>query len=176
MARLFYAIWPDESSTERLRALAESLAPRTGGRPVPRDNIHLTLAFLGELDDERAAVAATVSVKFRSFQLSLDRLGSFRRARVSWAGSAQAPQALMKLESGLVGTLRDLGFALEERPFAAHVTLLRKIERTLAAEPIEAIAWNVREVTLVASRAGRYEVIERWPCLGSHPRGNDGGE
>ena len=174
MNRLFFALWPDAGSVERLRAMADALAPRLGGRAVPRDNIHLTLAFLGDLDDERAALAASVPIVAPAFTLALDRLGSFRRARVAWAGCARAPAALAELESGLSARLRELGFVLEDRAFTPHVTLLRKIERPLPAEAVEAVRWEVEEVTLVASRAGRYEVVKRWPCLGSHLRGNDG--
>ena len=162
MSRLFFALWPDADCGDRLRALGEALAPRVGGRPVPRENIHLTLAFLGDLDEERAALAASVRVTGEAFALSLDRLGSFRKARVAWAGTARPPPRLMDLESRLAETFRGLGFALEERPFAPHVTLRRKTERALPAEPIEAIEWEVREATLVASRAGRYEVVKRW--------------
>ena len=161
MNRLFFAIWPDDAGADRLRALAESLAPRVGGRPVPRDNIHLTLAFLGDLDDERAAAAAAVRGEGKAFVLSLDRLGSFRKARVAWAGASRAPGELVALESQLGEALRGLGFTLEDRPFAPHVTLLRKTERTLAAEAIEAVRWEVGEVTLVRSRAGKYEIVKR---------------
>ena len=99
MNRLFFAIWPDDPGVDRLRALAESLAPRVGGRPVPRDNIHLTLAFLGDLDDERAAIAASAPIEGKALDLSLDRLGSFRKARVAWAGSTRPPAGLIGLES-----------------------------------------------------------------------------
>ena len=162
MNRLFFAIWPDAGSVERLGAMAGELAPRLGGRAVPRDNIHLTLAFLGDLDDERAAVAASIPLTAPPFTLALDRLGSFRRARVAWAGCSRAPAALVELESDLSARLRELGFALEDRAFTPHVTLLRKIERSLPAEAVEAVRWEVREATLVRSRAGRYEIIERW--------------
>jgi len=160
--RLFFAIWPDAGSVERLRATAEALAPRVGGRPVPRDNLHVTLAFLGDLDDARAAAAAAVPLESTAFALALDRLGSFRRARVAWAGCTRAPPALLELESRLSARLRAEGFALEERPFTPHVTLLRKIERALPAEAVEVIGWEVKEVTLVQSRAGRYGIVKRW--------------
>ena len=162
MNRLFFAAGPDAASVDRLAALAAALDARVGGRAVPRDNIHLTLAFLGDLDDARAAHAASVPIAGEAFDLALDRLGSFRKARVAWAGCARPPSRLLALESRLAETLRGLGFALEDRPFAPHVTLRRKTERALPAEPIEPVAWEVREVALVRSRAGRYEIAKRW--------------
>ena len=169
MNRLFFAVWPDAENVDRLRAMAEALAPRLGGQPVPRDNIHLTLAFLGDLDDERSALAAGVRVKGDAFEMSLDRLGAFRRARVAWAGCGEPPAALLTLEARLGEKLRGLGFELEERPYTPHVTLLRKTEQYLKAEPMEVIAWTVREYTLVASRARRYEILNRVSLSGFPP-------
>ncbi len=167
MARLFFALWPDEDAARHLAALSESVAARVEGRPVPRNRIHLTLAFLGELAPARAeeAMRAGESTRSSAFDLVLDQVGSFRAARVAWAGCDRAPAGLKTLQTRLAKALRARDFALEERPFAAHVTLARKISRTLAREPMPPIVWQAREYTLVRSEAGtgRYTVLESWP-------------
>jgi 2'-5' RNA ligase len=168
--RLFFAVWPDEAAALALEALAVALADVAGGKPVPREKIHLTLAFLGEVPGDRVenAVAAGAEARGSPFRLQLDEVGSFRRAEVAWAGCSRAPTALASLQSDLAASLAARGFTLEERAFAPHITLARRIAKPVPSASTEAIAWQVRDVTLVRSETGtgRYAVMERWP-LGS---------
>jgi 2'-5' RNA ligase len=166
MARLFFALWPDEDAAEHLSALSQSVAAQVEGRPVPRGRIHLTLAFLGELAPARAeeAMRAAESARSRAFEMILDQVGSFRAARVAWAGCSRAAPGLKALQTRLAKALRSRDFALEERPFAAHVTLARKISRAPARASMPPIVWQAREYTLVRSEAGTgsYTVIKTW--------------
>jgi 2'-5' RNA ligase len=166
MARLFFAVWPDESSARALAELAKSLAARSEGRAVPMEKIHLTLAFLGEVDDgDRARVLASAArLRARAFTLSLDHGGSFRRAGVAWAGASQPPAELLALQAKLESRLRERGFPLDERPFAPHVTLARRTARAIGRLPIAPIEWRASRFTLVRSETGtgRYAVEERW--------------
>ena len=162
--RLFFALWPDAAAAEALERLAADVVVVAGGKPMPREKIHLTLAFLGEVDDLAAAQDAAAALETRPFQVRLDCVGSFRRARVSWAGMIQADPALTDLQARLESQLRARGFALEERPFAPHVTLARKAERALPRAKIAAIAWTATELTLVRSAPGTggYPILKAW--------------
>jgi 2'-5' RNA ligase len=165
MARLFFAVWPGEASAPLAR-LAADVAVVAEGRAVPREKIHLTLAFLGEVPAARldAARAAAGHVRFEGFAFALDRVGSFRGARVAWAGSARVPAPLAALQSALAARLQSSGFALEERPFAPHATLARRTRKPVAPAAIRAIDWRVDAFTLVRSGSGdgRYEVLEEY--------------
>ena len=164
MARLFFALQPADDAAAALADMARATAAAVGGRPVPRENIHLTLAFLGELDAAGEALARTLADRVRgtAFTLSLDELGGFRRARVAWAGASTPDPALMAVQAGLEARLRDAGFELEERPFKPHVTLARKVERTPPPAAMPAIAWRVSEFVLMRSQAGRYSTVASW--------------
>jgi 2'-5' RNA ligase len=166
VARHFFALWPDEDAAQSLAALSQSIAAQVEGTPVPRDRIHLTLAFLGELAPARAeeAMRAAEAARSRPFEMVLDQVGSFRAARVAWAGCSHAAPGLKALQTRLAKALRSHDFALEERPFAAHVTLARKISRAPARAAMPPIAWQARDYTLVRSEAGtgRYTVIKAW--------------
>jgi 2'-5' RNA ligase len=165
--RLFFAVWPDEAAARSLETLALALADVAGGKPVPREKVHLTLAFLGEVAADRveSAVAAGARARGAPFPLRLDEVGSFRRAAVAWAGCKRSPAGLVSLQSDLTRSLAERGFTLEDRPYAPHVTLARRIREPVPPAPTEAIAWHVRDVTLVRSEVGtgRYAVLERWP-------------
>lgn len=164
MARLFFAVWPDAGAAARLAALAGEVAIVCGGKPVPAGKIHLTLAFLGETAPDRALEAVEVAraVRFAPLGLVLDSVGSFRAARVAWAGSLAPQIGLEALQADLAARLRAAGFALEDRPFATHVTLSRRVLRAVPRARIDPIAWTVDAFTLVRSETGtgRYEVVE----------------
>jgi 2'-5' RNA ligase len=171
MARLFFALWPGDDARAALASLAQDVALVAEGKPVPADKIHLTLAFLGEIPEARMpdVLAAAAGTRGKPFDLALDRVGSFRRARVAWAGTSDAPTALLDLQAGLAANLASRGFVLEERPFAAHLTLARKIAKPLPQASIPAIEIGAKELALVRTEAGtgRYTTLERWPLRGS---------
>ena len=164
--RLFFALWPDDAVRAELASVAASIAARAQGRVVPAAKLHLTLSFLGEVAEERMtkAIDAATSTHGMRFQLAIDQVGSFRGARVAWAGLSAIPSALLELQASLDGELRSRDFVLDERPFAAHATLARKIATALPRESIGPIAWSVRDFVLVRSETGRgaYAVLERW--------------
>jgi 2'-5' RNA ligase len=164
--RLFFATWPDSTAATALADLAHRLAERTGGKAVPVAKIHLTLAFLGDVDEGRleAAVSAAAGLRCGSFELLLDEVGSFRGARVAWAGCSQPAQELIELQSRLSEALRAKGFVPEERPFAPHLTLVRKVARPIGRQATPPIRWGARELTLVRSELGKgsYSTLARW--------------
>jgi 2'-5' RNA ligase len=166
MVRLFFALWPPDAARAALARLALETAERTGGRAVPAAKIHLTLAFLGDVAVERAAAASAAAdrVEGEAFSATFDRLGTFARAEVAWAGASQPPVPLEALAAALAARLREAGFALEERAFAAHVTLARRIRRKLDDVPIDPVAWDAKAFALVESdrRTGRYETRGSW--------------
>jgi len=165
VARLFYAVWPDAECARALAAHALRLAEETGGRPVREDQIHLTLAFLGDVSDARRAAALDAAkIRGRPFELSIDRTGAFRRAGVAWAGPSETPKGLLDLQAKVESRLRERGFELDERKFAPHVTLVRRTLRSAVATSIEPIPWRVGEFTLVRSETGtgRYSIEQRW--------------
>jgi 2'-5' RNA ligase len=164
--RLFFATWPDDACSRSIEALLPTVREASGGKAVPLSKVHMTLVFLGEVGEAERdrAVEVGEAMKGRRFWMEIDRLGAFRRAGVAWAGASAPPTELLKLQSGLAAGLRDAGFVLEDRPFAPHLTLARKIERALSPAEIAPIAWTVDAFTLVRSETGtgRYVVEQRW--------------
>jgi len=143
--RLFFALWPPRETALALERWAQAL----DGRRTPADRIHLTLAFLGEADEARAQEAAR-RVQAAAFRLALEDPGYWGHNQIVWAGPRQVPGELARLTELLQLELYKESFILERRPFAAHVTLLRKAP----AQPLPAlppVEWPVREFHLVSS-------------------------
>jgi len=169
MGRYFFAIWPDAGAARELARVGEALAGLVGGKPMPMEKIHITLAFLGSLDDERVGSAATAASRVRGspIRLSIDIVGSFRRAKVGWAAPSAPNPALAALQADLAGGLADRGFELEARDFNPHATLVRKIGKPIPQAPTAAVEWRSNAFTLVESTGdGRYEIRESWELRG----------
>jgi RNA 2',3'-cyclic 3'-phosphodiesterase len=165
MARMFFALWPEPAAARALARVGESLLELAGGRAQPAEKIHMTLAFLGSLDEERtgSAALAAASVRAAEVRMSIDGVGSFRRSKVGWAAPSAPVAALAHLQSQLADRLRERGFALEDRAFTPHITLVRKLGRPVPRAPMPPIEWRSRAFTLVESTGdGRYEVRESW--------------
>ena len=162
--RLFFALWPPAETARLLAAWARDTQQLTGGRATDETKIHLTLAFLGEADPAKAMRAA-LGVAGRAHELPIEKSHYWRENSIVWVGPRETPEALKALHSRLASELEREGFALERRPFAAHITLVRKAHAaTLPAIP--QVQWPVREFLLVRSalspRGATYEPLERF--------------
>jgi 2'-5' RNA ligase len=165
--RLFFALWPDTALRRALGAWVERLHPACGGRATPMANLHATLAFLGEVAPQagEALTALLPPSGCGAFELVLDRVGYWRHNRIVYAAPSTQPACLDALAQNLARALRAQGLRCEERPYAAHVTLLRDA-RDPGVQAIEPLTWRVREIALVESlRAGPrlvYRPLRRW--------------
>lgn len=168
--RLFFALWPAAAIADELHAAARAAHVSCGGRLMRRETLHVTLAFLGDVPESRFAdvLAVAPGATAPAFLLELDRLGHWPHSHIVWAGCTAAPAALPTLADDLAQGLRAAGFRLDDRPYAAHATLLRNAECRSGAPPLtNPIRWAVEDFALVESHRGadgsRYEVLRRWP-------------
>jgi RNA 2',3'-cyclic 3'-phosphodiesterase len=166
--RLFLALWPDDALRHRIAAVAAACRV-SGGRAVPRANWHITLAFLGSLDVERRRSVERVADAMRvpAFELWLDRLGFWPRpGGILWLGASQPPEALVRLAARLGEGISSSGIEIDRRPFHAHLTLMRRVERAVRLDPPTPLCWPVADFVLCESvtdpGGARYRVLERW--------------
>lgn len=170
--RLFFALWPDDEVRVQLQRAARILEGARG-RHVAVSNLHVTLAFLGDVNAEtRPSVeAAAAKISGQAFTLVLDHLGAFPRARVVWLGASQVPEALEHLAAALGSGLAACGLEPERRPYHPHLTLMRKAGRLRVPATLDTpVIWPVREFALVESRissqGAEYHVLETWALQG----------
>ena len=131
----------------------------------------MTLAFLGNVPQERIAELAGIGAKAAEaaapFLLTLDALGVFRDAGVAWAGPQTTPAGLRRIFDALRAALHDAALPTERRGFNPHVTLARRCHRGMAATAMAPLDWRVDSVALMASETlpegARYRELASWP-------------
>jgi 2'-5' RNA ligase len=134
MHRLFVAIDLPEEVKQGVADLGGSLP---GGRWVPREQLHLTLRFIGEVDDESfsAIRGALAEVRGAPFSMALRGIGHFppgRHPRVLWVG-LEGYEPLIELQQRVESALVTAGIVPEERRFSPHITIARLKETPAAA-------------------------------------------
>lgn len=169
--RVFFALWPDAGVRSALDRLGKEMHGLCGGRRTRAESIHLTLAFLGEVETARVAELQTLAAQrqFNAFDLELSHTGWWRHNRIAWVAPETMPQALNDLVSELQSRLTSAGFVVDRRAYLPHVTLLRKADCRHALTTMQPLRWAVRDFVLVKSVAVEngtaYEVIGRWQLL-----------
>ena len=166
--RLFFALWPDDEVRARLERWSRELHALCGGRTTRPENLHVTLAFLGSVEEARVAEVerAAGEVAPRAVSLVLDRPGYWKHNRIAWAGASVVPPELEALVSELRGALLKSQIRFDAKSFASHVTLLRDAREPRGMPALEPIRWKLDGFALVRSvtlpRGSRYEVLKSW--------------
>ncbi len=160
MTRTFIALEMNEDLQNHLSGVIQRVAqvlPRV--RWVDPLGIHLTLAFLGELTDERLAdavqAAEAAARRSATFSYRLSRPGIFgppNQPRVIWMGIDEPSGALRNLHRMLSHELEQRGFEIEKRPFSPHFTLAR-IKSPLSTDELQRLQQLLQSKQYVAPSA-----------------------
>jgi RNA 2',3'-cyclic 3'-phosphodiesterase len=154
--------------------------PGCGGRAVPADNLHVTLAFLGSVAERRlpelATAARGAAEILRSLgganlpkdplELVFDRLEYWRAAHLLCALPTESPARVGDLARMLQDALTARGFAPDVKPFRPHVTVVRKVVRPGPVDKMQPVVWRFTELALIESRTlpegALYGVVESY--------------
>jgi len=167
--RVFFALWPDDAIRKQItEAFEQSSINKKQGRIVRPDNLHITLHFIGNVNQQKLDCLHNVAqtVKADSFNLELNHYGYFQKPKVLWMGLKQNPKALEALHKDLGESLAACDYQIESRPYAPHITLMRKLAKPEKLENIKPIIWQANEFVLVESISVEggvhYKVRERY--------------
>lgn len=173
--RLFVAITPPRQALDDLAQVVEELRSDLASDEVYRwaaaTTWHITLAFLGEVDDGRVpgleSRLTRAAARHAPMSLALDHGGAFsspKQARVLWTGVTGDVERLRELAWSVTAGVRRAGIDVDEkRRFRPHVTLARLREQTDVRPAVAALRefhgepWRADTVHLVRSRLGRGE-------------------
>jgi RNA 2',3'-cyclic 3'-phosphodiesterase len=164
--RLFFALWPDRDIVRQIQAAASSLAIEGRGRLVSPQNLHLTLAFAGEVSDEHGASLQRIAGSFRvpRFVVTCDQLEYWSQARAVVAAARNPPAELFDLSTRLHQAIGS-----RQERLQAHVTLARKVTQAPVLPAMSPIVWRATQFSLIRSQTGgvesSYTVVDTWPLL-----------
>jgi len=165
MKRLFFALWPDPDTRQQCHQLSMSL--QVAGKPVVATNLHVTLLFLGALDESKqhAMMQAAGRLFVQPMSLRFDRLDYWRKPAVVCLCTEQVDSTIVSLVDQLTEIATQQHIALDQRPYKPHVTLLRKAKKPPGLE-FSPIDWHAKHFCLVESVSTpvgvEYRVLERW--------------
>ncbi|HIQ75772.1 MAG TPA: RNA 2',3'-cyclic phosphodiesterase [Candidatus Cottocaccamicrobium excrementipullorum] len=148
--RLFVAVSLSEEMRRTLIGLMHQLK-RQGveGNYVPAQNLHLTLAFIGEYPDPEKVKAVIDSLSFPAFRLSLGDTGNF--GDVFWIG-VKGNQKLKSYVKELRDALAAAGIPCDKGKFIPHITLVRKFSSRSALKlPVPKGEMTVKKASLMKS-------------------------
>lgn len=198
MVRLFMGLRLPDAMREALNAAQRAILRRDRGgywRPVPPENLHLSLVFIGDTTAEAVPsfsdAMRTAAQRCEPFEWAVEGWGVFgrpERPRVWWAG-VRSSVALVKLQESLALACADCGLASDDRPFRPHITLARArrgsrrvstgFEEAIApgASPVAFGHLGAQEVILWRSHLGpngaRYEALATASIGSRHTRVSD---
>lgn len=178
MIRLFVGIPLPGNVRQRLQNLTTGLQ---GARWISPENMHLTLRFIGEVDEVQAGhINDSLSdIQGAAFEISLSGIEAFGRSgmvRTIWAAVSGEP-ALIHLQGKIERALVQMGLEPERRKYTPHITLARlknspkgKAALWLAAhEGLKTPPFSVDEFVLFRSHLGRqgahYETLAGYPLI-----------
>ena len=125
--RLFIAISLEDKAAQVVTDVQRTFRRQNvRGNYTPEENLHLTLAFLGEYSDPDAALAAMEQVRFAPFSVTLDHVGCFDD--LWWAGLKES-KPLDALARNLRHALAKANIPFDKKRFRPHVTFLRRADR-----------------------------------------------
>jgi 2'-5' RNA ligase len=179
---LFVAIRPAAAALEHLERAVDPLRAEPGLRWAAPESVHVTVAFLGRVPDERLPELETrlarAAARHRVLTLAVAGAGHFG-TRVLFAKVDGDVDALRRLAASVVAAARRANVPVDERPYRPHLTLARSRGQSSLrplAEELDSYsgpAWTVDEVLLMESRptgvTGRppaYAVLSRHPLAG----------
>ncbi|HEY8037526.1 MAG TPA: RNA 2',3'-cyclic phosphodiesterase [Methylobacter sp.] len=169
-SRLFFALWPDDETRQKLARLNQSIKAE-GFKCVQPHNLHVTLVFLGQVDKnvELSIKQFAAGIIAQPFELTFDSLSYWNKPKILCLTCLQpVPEAASVLAVALETAAANCGLQTDTRPYTPHITLARHA-RYLPNVKIEPIIWRAEAFCLVESCSEPdgvfYKAIQQWPLI-----------
>ena len=155
--RLFIALELSDEMKDALLCAQNDLFDRgVRGSYTPEENLHLTLAFIGEYPDAAPVLDALAGVSFTPFEIALEGMGCF--GDLWWAGLAESA-ALSAVVRRTRRALAESGIPFDRKRFSPHITLIRRASGRLPGIALHPASMTVERLTLMRSDRGRNGMI-----------------
>lgn len=175
--RLFLAInLSDEMKDALVSAQNAMYDCGVRGRFTSEENMHLTLAFIGEYPEAGPVLDALSTVSYAPFEITLEGIGCF--GSLWWAGLAESA-SLAAVARRVRRALAEHGIPFDRKRFSPHITLIRKASGRVPGLRLRPASMTVSAVSLMRSDRGKNGMIytelgvregeEETACCGTQP-------
>lgn len=158
--RLFIAIPLSREMKKTVRDVQDQIRrQKVSGNFTIHENLHITLAFIGEYDSPERVLELLERISFHPFTIKMDRIGSF--GGLWWTGFEDCRQ-LEAIVKRLRHALSDAGIPFDNKRFKAHVTILRKpnyYNNDFPHSEIKPVSMTVDHIALMKSDRGKNGMI-----------------
>ncbi|MFA5235962.1 MAG: RNA 2',3'-cyclic phosphodiesterase [Bacilli bacterium] len=162
--RLFVGLPLDESLKDRLGSLQHRYLSIPGIRVEPSAKLHLTLLYIGEVNDEAPYIDALKTIKLPNFAVKVDRVGMFKNTQTVYYAGVADNEALASLAKAVSAAVRRVNPELKYR-FVPHVTLARgkrQVPFTFDGPPVDSV---LDKFILYESKEGQYIPKAEFPLI-----------
>ena len=160
--RLFVAVQLSEEIKKSITDTMHGLKKQgVGGSYAPKQNLHLTLAFIGEVEDAAPVKKALANIACKPFKLSLDGMGTFED--LLWVG-VKGNQGLSGAAKGVRDALLAAGIPCDGKKFKPHITIVRRMTGNWKSVPAPKGEMMVKKISLMKStfKDGKTVYTEVW--------------
>ncbi|KKN34085.1 hypothetical protein LCGC14_0797270 [marine sediment metagenome] len=167
MKRLFFALWPTQTSRDQIQLVSDAFQQDTT-RQVPKHNLHITLFFIGNIDHQNIPLLMEKASLIRNSKIALvfNELDFWRRPKILCLSCQRQTTPLYQLVNSLNQLAKTLSFQIESRPFRAHITIARKAHCRPKSvfEPIEMCFDRFSLIESTSTEEGvLYSELCSWP-------------
>ena len=154
--RLFIAINLNDEMKEALMDIQDTMRTYgVRGRETPEENMHLTLAFIGDYDDPDYVKSVVDSIEIRPFDITLKGIGAF--GDLWWAGIEESAP-LQSVARRLRRALSEADIPFDRKKFSPHITLIRRAENGFPVE-IKPVSMTADHISIMRSDRGKHGMI-----------------
>ena len=165
--KVFFALLPNPKTLEAI-VLLQRKFQIDSGRWIVAENIHLTLCFIGHVDELQLKCISGMADELigEKIQLNLDVIGQFNKAKILWLGSRDKCNSLYDLHYELCKKLKLCQLELNSLKFRPHITLARNAHNNTLAPEFESIDWFSNVFYLMesvqVSQGVEYKVLKQY--------------
>jgi 2'-5' RNA ligase len=169
--RLFFAVWPEVETRERITQAARALRLQPEADAAAPNNYHMTLAFVGEVAAAQVPILQQIGGTRRipAFSVRFDVYEYWPKPAVIVAAAREIPSSLELLWQELHRELAERQWALKPKRLRPHVTLARKVCQEPVLQAMSPFVWRAGAFSLVRSgmegAQSVYTVVDTWPLL-----------
>ncbi|QUJ67050.1 RNA 2',3'-cyclic phosphodiesterase [Photobacterium sp. GJ3] len=172
--RMFFALPLTEPPAENLQPYQQLCHFKDHfpgrGRVVPDANLHLTLAFLGQVTEaqQQQLIQATEQLTIPAFNVVFNFIRYWKRSRVIWMGAEQSPPALLQLAEQLGEIAEATGLPRDTRQYTPHITLKKNVRQRPVLDSLSPdFHFHFQRFGLYISEVDgpgvRYRLVNQWP-------------